>query len=341
MKVSRSSHYSIKRIKEGKNIGLHVTIDSDFSLFRYRAINKYTTEQFLNDELFATSSSGFNDPYDSKVMFSSRKIKNHIKQKLLNNESLMRKLLQENGLKLKQINDLVNSIYEKVLAPNYSADNNVYAFACFSTDVTQEIMWAHYANLATGFALEYSYYDLVGLNIEHQKIVGNLVEKLNILNGYTFDSDIIENPLLPVVYQNNKYDITNICNDHIDEVLDRLDKDGKCNQFQLLLDNVLKPDISNLANEFIQNVYFRKKNPWSYENEWRLICYNYSVFVGQINNPYVSIGKIAPKAIYLGENISSFNKRSLIAIARDKQIDVYEMKTIIVGKTLKLKAFKL
>ena len=81
--------------------------------------------------------------------------------------------------------------------------------------------------------------------------------------------------------------------------------------------------------------------PWSYENEWRMVCYNYNPIIGQFGNNFVDIGRIVPKAIYLGEKISMYNENALIEIANKKGIEIYKMKTLIVGSTLKLKPIKI
>ncbi len=342
MRIAKNKHYKVEKVRNGDSINLHITIpDEDFSLFRYRPINKHTIQQFLNDDLFATCTSAFNDPYDATIRFSSKKIKSHIKNRLLKDGSLLESLLIDSGLNKNQIDKLVDLLYSNVLAPSIKFDNNVYALACFSTDVTQEIMWAHYADMATGFALEYDYYDLCELSKDHQMMMNSLVQQLDFLKGYLDEAEIIEHPLLPVVYTNEKYDASDIYIEIIDVFLDKVSKGETYNPLNIVLEMSAKNRSMEKINFFMQNVYCRKKMPWSYENEWRLVCYNNNVFIGQVNDVFVNVGKIVPKAIYLGEKISEYDKKAITDIAFKKGIEVFIMKTVIVGNTLKLRPKKI
>ena len=341
MRIAKHKNYKIRVVKNkngDKNI--HVEMNGSLSLFRYRPINKYTTQQFLDDALFATVPSSFNDPYDATVRFSIQKIKRHIKKKLLENNLFLDHLLKINGLKKNQINELVEMIYKRDLSPNIYFGNNTYSLVCFSTDITQEIMWAHYADLATGFALEYDFQKLCEINYEHQSMIENMIKNTNIFDGYDFSNSRIENPLLPVIYTNEKYDVTDICIEYIDTVLQKIEKDGEYNPFSIVFEFLLN-DANNRSDRLIQNVFYRKKIPWSYENEWRMICYNYNPLIGKLGNDFVDIGRIVPKAIYLGEKISKYNEDALVEMAKKKGIEVYKMKTSIVGSTLKLKPIRI
>lgn len=342
MRVAKNKHYIIEKVRNGNEVNVHITIvDDNFSLFRYRPINKHTIEQFINDDLFATCSIAFNDPYDATVKFSAKRIKSHIKDRFLKNKSLLKKLLIIYNLKENQLNKLVNLLYSNVLSPNTRFDNNIYALACFSTDITQEIMWAHYADLATGFAVEYDYNNLCELSYEHQMETNAFAQQLDFLKEYLSEEEIIERPLLPVIYTNEKYDVSDIYIEYINLFLDKIEKEGTCNLFNLLLEMSAKNRSKEKVNFFMQNVYCRKKMPWNYENEWRLICYNNSVFLGQLNSNFVNVGKIVPKAVYLGEKISEYDKNAIANIAFKKGIDVFIMQTVIVGNTLKLRPKKI
>ena len=324
MRIAKTNHYSITKTKNGKFTDIQITIhNNNFSLYRYRPINKYTVEQFINDELYATVPAAFNDPYDATIRFETKAIKKHIKSRLLEKREYLDRLLSKNNLNFNQIDKLVNFIYQRDISPNIYIVNSLFSLVCLSTDVNQEIMWAHYANLATGFALEYGFEDLKELNIEHQKAINK----------------IIKSPLLPVVYDNEKYDITNWCSEYVDLILDSYEKTGEYNPLSL----AIKMSITNKesADSILPNVYCRKKMPWSYENEWRLIFYNHNPLIGQANNYFVNIGKLVPKSIYLGEKISNYDKNALIDIARKKGLNIFEMKTVMSRKTIKLRPVKI
>ena len=336
MKIAKNKYYKIEKIKQRNGVDVHITIDNNFSLYRYRSINKFTTQQFENDELFATLPTAFNDPYDATVRFSENKIKRHIKEFLLQNNDFLESLLLKNNYKRQEINLLVDCIYQRDLSPNIFFNNSTFALACFSTDVTQEIMWAHYADMATGFAVEYDYSELCSLCQKHQQDVITILKEFNFIDGLNVEDFLIENPLLPIIYDNAKHDVTDFYNEYIKLVLFKIKNGGQYNPLETALEIANNESVKAKQTSTIQNVYFRKKIPWSYENEWRLICYNYNVFIGQLNNNFVNIGKIIPKAIYLGEKISNYDKEALINLAKKKGIKIYIMQTKICRNTLKL-----
>jgi hypothetical protein len=62
-----------------------------------------------------------------------------------------------------------------------------------------------------------------------------------------------------------------------------------------------------------------KSTEWSYEKEWRIVL---PIGEGKgFNRPFFQ-----PEAVYLGTRMSRENKETIINIAKQKQISVYQMK---------------
>ena len=67
----------------------------------------------------------------------------------------------------------------------------------------------------------------------------------------------------------------------------------------------------------------------------RILTYNLNPF-NMSNSPYICIGNLTPKALYLGEYISEYDKLALIEIAKQKGLPVYQMKTKMYKNRCKL-----
>ena len=88
-------------------------------------------------------------------------------------------------------------------------------------------------------------------------------------------------------------------------------------------------------NSFIYSTFGVKNKCWQYEKEWRILTYNLNP-LNMSNSPYLCIGNLIPKALYLGEYISEYDKLALIEIAKQKGLPVYQMKTKMYKNRCKL-----
>ena len=80
-----------------------------------------------------------------------------------------------------------------------------------------------------------------------------------------------------------------------------------------------------------------KGRDWKYEQEWRIWTYNANIISGNLDNPYMKIGDVKAKAVYLGERMPEYTRRIILEIARLKNIPVYQMKSVMHEHTYKLK----
>lgn len=320
--------YSINKTRENKTVIYTVSINSDFSLFRYRNINDYTINAFKNDEIFGSCPSTFNDPYDSILSYNTNKLFKHISDKY------------------KQINfpkDQIKEMSERFVTEVFSNRNvqDVFAIASLSVDINNETMWAHYASNAKGFALEYSYCDLkCTINAHNQATIEMTKEFLqNIdINLHTFDGYEIEKSIAPVIYEDVKNFVTNNMIEIIDYTFESMNKNIT---IKLFLENI-SLDISGSADyrKLLSNSLFLKKKLWQYEKEWRLIGYNNNFLLAN-QSKFVKFGKLKPKAIYLGEFINEYDEIALIVMSKQKQIPIYKMKSIYNGNKVYLRPIKI
>lgn len=90
-------------------------------------------------------------------------------------------------------------------------------------------------------------------------------------------------------------------------------------------------------NDLFYSMMCRKSKVWNYEQEWRIWTYNSNVITGNFENPYMKIGNLKAKAVYLGERMPEYMRRVILEIAKMKQIPVYQMKSVMYKHCYKLK----
>ena len=325
-----SNKYFIKRYdKDRDNITIEMSIPP--ILYKYKAITEHSVDALVKDEIWATVPSQFNDPYDSITCYDEKKLESEIKTRItadrLNNYKIV---FQKNS------KDELVKLIKKEIIEAHKRNRNTLAVASFSEMINSEIMWAHYANNAKGFALGYDGNALFQLA---QDYYNTTIDGIKGIKLYDIDVSNISMPkavtLFPIQYENTK---TNIDNELV-ELLDKLF--NFCDEMatgKIKIDNSLlinKSDLSILYSSLI-----RKNRDWKYEKEWRVWAYNNNVFQFSLS-PYVCLGYVRPLAIYLGEFISSYDEIALMEIAKQKGIAVYKMKTKMYKNRCKLNPIKI
>ncbi|MEI8378228.1 MAG: DUF2971 domain-containing protein [bacterium] len=159
------------------------------------------------------------------------------------------------------LNNVSDFFQEKIKVASFSA-------SCIEKSL---LMWGHYAHYHKGFCIKYDTQEILKL----------------------------ENILLPVIYDDKQFDLTN----------DRI---------KLKIEE--KSDINILITGLIKYLQ------WEYEEEWRLIQMDKS------DNTGITFEIPKPKAIYLGTKIRPENKIEIAKIAIEKQIPVCQMSFAETGK---------
>ena len=330
----------ITKKKENGILNICCKINSDFSLFRMRSCNDYNLEALIKEEIWATCPRAFNDPYDTYIACDEKKVAHQVLNYLNDKEDLLEFLMVNSGTNNRRVwlSHYVHNFYQQM----NETFRRTYVIACFTMDICNEIMWAHYAESSRGFALEYNFWDLKDLGEISDQSLRETFKKFNFFN---LSDDVLNTPitdvLLPVEYKNDKYNATELLGKIIIDVLELYYNAFKTNQISM--ESVQKyVEESQKKNEverraLFQNAISPKKKIWSYEKEWRLIANNSSILSGNIDSNHCLVGTLKPKAIYLGEFIAEHNKVIILDYAKKNNIPVYQMYSVITPSHVRLK----
>lgn len=279
-------------------------------IYRFRSINDNNLNALLDDELYVSVPTTFNDPFDSCFAYDINEITNLFKTK----PNQLKKLFaysyyQKHKIKLGESE--INAGIELIKDSDYSLRlfikeqcedalmklRQEYFVGCFSKNVDNTTLWAHYADNGKGFAIQYDNEELVKLT--------NAYFKKKHYSRKTFG-------VYSVFYNNNL-----IMNNEL--MMDILESFSEL-AYLMLEDHRVTRFRYELTEQNINEIFLHKSSNWSYEEEARIILPNTN-----LNNKHDSIGKIRPKAVYLGANIGQHIKYLITKMCEEKNIAVYQM----------------
>lgn len=330
-----SSKY-VKKRQVGNKTELVIDYLNFPILYKYYSIKEHSVNALFNDEIWATIPSHFNDPYDSVVCFDERSVKKYIKDNLTNERFEKYQYLFNTNSKTTIIENIACT-----LANGFKQARDIYAIACFSEDVNSEIMWAHYANNAKGFALAYDGKLIYELSKSCYQQANEIIRNIDWLGIGKFEYSNPQNDLvtiLPIQYCSGKVCADTRIKKSIDFLFnfyDTLEITTDINPIAEIFKKMKENKYIEEDNSFIYSTFGVKNTCWRYEKEWRILTYNLNPF-NMSNSPYICIGNLTPKALYLGEYISEYDKLALIEIAKQKGLPVYQMKTKMYKNRCKL-----
>jgi len=146
-------------------------------LFRYRKFdqNEYGKMDLYDGKTFLSKVSDFNDPFDSLVRINVKIAEKHPKivELAYNNGGYLYKDNAMNEFRV-SFDEIATSIGRDM--------QQIIRVACFTERNDSILMWSHYADCHQGFCIEYD------------------TKKLN---------PVISNNLFPIIYKNERMDITN------------------------------------------------------------------------------------------------------------------------------------
>lgn len=299
-------------------------------LYKYQKVSEHSLTNLGNGEIWGTCPDAFNDPYDCICCYTVSQIKKAVYDLLSEERICKYKAIFQTNSRAKVVEELILSLLSK-----YNENfRKQYCVSCFSIYNDSEIMWGHYADCAKGFVTAYNGYDLQNCALTSNRSIINIMKSINL-----FGLDLSKLPedthstIMPVIYSNGKVNITTNIISNIPFLLEYYD--DLCNELTInravnnYIQKIQESFYAELQpnNDIFYSIMCNKNKCWQYEQEWRIWSYNSNVFTGNILSPYVKIGNVAAKAIYLGEHISPYNKRILIDIANNQNIPIYQMKT--------------
>jgi hypothetical protein len=127
-------------------------------LYKYRPHDRYSESWILNEELFFASPAKFNDPFDSKVMYTMEGTRQRRKNFL--KDMLVTKMPQIGKRQIRQM--VKNELKERRLEKGYDSHIqrvqgriDTYGVVSFSRKPDDLLMFSYYAKEHTGYCLKY------------------------------------------------------------------------------------------------------------------------------------------------------------------------------------------
>ena len=239
-------------------------------IYKYRNWrDEFHKNLILKNEIFLSSPSSLNDPFDCRISSNYQKHINSIENKeefIKNSISNNLKYLKENKITKEEAESILNKRLEDTLKFQIRSEvierefnDKHIGVTCFSEVWNSILMWSHYGDNHSGYC------------------VG-------------FDEKLLR------YSQIGKLKRVNYSNEYPD----------------------LNPILKNKNSDEIK--FFLKSTEWSYEKEIRLISlYNES-------NPkrLINLDNDVIKEVIIGLNTSKKDKEEIVAIAKDKEIDVWQ-----------------
>lgn len=225
-------------------------------LYRYMRFDDYWEKNIFEGQVYLSEASKLNDPFDCLVYIDHKEYIEYMFQ-------MTCKLFP--GINRKVLRKTVKESVNDEIDTNLYDMKKKFRIACFTKNNTSPLMWAHYADSHKGFCVEY---DLTKLP-----------------EGYRYG-------ILPVIYSDKRYDITNA---------------------------VVTRNINLLMNP-----YYFKSSHWKYEKEWRMVMTEDSVN----NGKYYADFYDGISGIYLGLRSFECHKEKIDRIIEEyslRNIPVYKI----------------
>ncbi len=300
-------------------------------LYQYRPFNDKSVKSLEDNTVFLSDPSEFNDPYDSVFILAEPfYVNDYIIEKSmednpdgfqkahgLSNKQMLKIKRSKHPVKdffkfvaknqcpeckndAKKLREVRKDIEQKIrkVTPDVDTLKGYLLVSCFSEYCNSILMWSHYAKEHTGFCVKYDF-----------KSIG-------------YDSHLTRF-LFPIHYSKKIFHIDDYFPDKhsqtknvLSEYMDGIDLSKIIDGIQL---GVLEENSLN-NNMFQVFCALNKYEGWGYEYEWRyvLYCKNEAESAPIIKVPN-------PTTIYLGDKADEDDKNSILKIAREKNIDVYQM----------------
>lgn len=156
---------------------------------------------------------------------------------------------------------------------------------CFSEDYLSPLMWAHYADNHKGFALGYAKSNLLTAPIYNE--IGEKIGNKMILDRVNYAKTTPDSGQL----------------------------------FYDIFPEIMKEKAIHDTSKFYKQVLYNKTSEWCYEKEWRLCSVQDTL---ETNNP-ARYMLVEPCMMFLGAKMPSQNRETMVKIAREKEMPVFEV----------------
>jgi hypothetical protein len=271
-------------------------------IFKYRSDNEYARRNLTTDTVWLCSPEAYNDPYDSSVKISAARFVDKFRDRMF--DSLLTEYESRKWLNSEEISNIRLSSDPRECASRMLRERKIDADGldpevlnvasrlgslCFSS-------WSEQASVAHKSTLRLS-----SFSETHESII-MWSHYAGQHSGYCLEYDLqaltsdnlTRRFLFPVVYSNDLFDATPYC-----EMLD--------NRINL---NILYPVLAAMF----------KSIEWQYEKEWRLI------FPSNLIRQDSDWRMPRPTRIFLGTRMNAESKNELVAICKERDIAVNQMR---------------
>ncbi|WP_081618881.1 DUF2971 domain-containing protein [Thioalkalivibrio sp. ARh3] len=271
-------------------------------LYKFRSVNEYAITNLSSDTVWLCSADKYNDPYECCTTLNfevlHRAIQNHHFDELLSQNNLKYQLSQDEISKIRNADDPVRSLSHALLEKDGSVPQEKHK------QIVEALIDAQFKVSSENYQ-HFNQRAQQGMKIcSFSERVDSVVmwgHYANNHQGFCLEYDIESWPpgevrrrmLYPVIYSDHILDATK----HI-------------------LQSMRSRDFNNLYGAMAA---IHKSPDWAYEKEWRFVLPMGESFQDQ-NYPMPK-----PSALYLGSRIQKEDKATLLDIARQKGISVYEV----------------
>jgi len=324
--------YSVDVTKDGKTIVHTLNIDDDFTLFRYRPSNNYALDALVKNDFWVSRPDSFNDPYDTSFVVDSKILIEYLLENT--DDELIFAYANLRNIASESKKHIARKWVEELYKENMKFLKKLFLVSCFSEDVSNEVMWAHYADDGKGFAIEYHYKDLSEIKDYHCNLVNDLTDRFvqqidgyNEIYGDIDTKDISQYNTYRIIYTNDKYDATEIIKTSIEVMTSIINIEGATyldilKEYKTKGINLFDPKKQKTISD---SIVFTKKKIWNYEKEWRLLLPNLLVDISKVERQHYKVGKLMPKAIYLGEFANLSTRVNVYNYCYTNGVELYQM----------------
>jgi len=124
-------------------------------LYRYQSLTAHSLASLLNDTVWLSTPTTFNDPFDCAITLSRAKLKDSIDLAIadiaIRNNTSKEKIFNHDT-----VTDQDAEAYERLRTSLKNSMQKI-GVLCFSAAPAEILMWSHYANNHKGFCVEYDF----------------------------------------------------------------------------------------------------------------------------------------------------------------------------------------
>ena len=332
-----------------------VSKNTPSKLYKFRECNENNINAFRNQQIWFATAAKMNDDYDAILYCDKNKILTELNglfdengiliflKTLKDNAPIPTKLCEifgtqyvenaktivqnANDMAIKELSLMLKNYIENGFKAQFpfisESTQNAVKFSSISENINSPLMWGHYANNSSGFALAYDFRNNYYNECSH-------CNRLNI-SCKTPKS----NALLPIVYKDSVLDTTDFARYLMQKTLTQLlFSRAQLSEQELskILSTVTCSDVYMQTKAIIH-----KYKEWEYEHEWRMTISYDSPSYAQDQTAYITK---KPCALYLGRKIKDTDELILRNIAYKQKIPVYKMMINSENRTYKLNAVR-